>query len=88
MIFGNKSIPLRLLLICILLFAPLAAVHCALPAASAAGSNGSVSQEQIDAGRKAAESDTTLNETQKQKALELFDQAAQWLQQADEAMEG
>jgi potassium efflux system protein len=44
-----------------------------------------VTQEQIDNGRKAAESDTTLEESQKQKALDLFDQASKGLQQAKEA---
>ncbi len=45
-------------------------------------SDQAVSEMQIEANRKAAESDSTLDESQKQKTLELLDQAAQWLQQA------
>jgi potassium efflux system protein len=48
------------------------------------GANGTPTQEQIETERKAAESDTTLSESDKQRALELYDQAAKWLQQAAE----
>ncbi len=47
-------------------------------------SNHELSAEQIGAGRKAAESDSTLDEPQKQKTLELYDQALKWLQQTTE----
>ncbi|MCB1881156.1 MAG: mechanosensitive ion channel [Gammaproteobacteria bacterium] len=39
---------------------------------------------QIEAGRKAAEADAALDETRKQKALAMYDQAAQSLQQTED----
>jgi len=41
-----------------------------------------LSLEQIQQSRKAIASDATLDETRKQKALSMYDQAAQWLQRA------
>ncbi len=84
--------PLRLMLICTCLLTSLIALPTAATppvSVSVNGSNGGqgLSREQIDAGRKAAESDTTLDESQKQKNLDLYDQAAKWLQQAVEARE-
>ena len=41
-----------------------------------------ISEDRITAGRDTAESDTDLNEEQRKKALELYDQASRWLRQA------
>ena len=44
-----------------------------------------LSPERIESGRKAVEADASLDDARKQKALGMYDQAAQWLQQAVEA---
>ncbi len=44
-----------------------------------------ISADQLEADRKAAASDTTLDETQKQKTLEFYDQTSKWLQQITES---
>lgn len=41
--------------------------------------------DQLDAARKAVESDATLNEVQKKKALEFFDQAVKWIEAGNTA---
>jgi potassium efflux system protein len=59
----------------------------AVPAATVSGGLGAerqLTKEQLEKGRKAAESDARLNDLQRQKALELYDQAADWLRQAEE----
>ncbi len=52
---------------------------------STVGVNGSLSVEQLESARKAAEADTLLDDAQRKKALELYDQALKWLQEASEA---
>jgi potassium efflux system protein len=44
-----------------------------------------LTQQQIADGRKSVDSNTTLDDGQRQKALELYDQAAKWLQQGVQA---
>ncbi len=71
----------------VFLSAVLAPAADAVPAATVSGGLGAerpVTKEQLEKGRKAAESDARLNDLQRQKALELFDQAADWLRQAEE----
>lgn len=51
----------------------------------AVGTDGAPTAQQVEANRKAVESDTTLDADQKQKALALYDQVSQWLQQLDDA---
>ena len=58
------------------------ATQPASPAATSAPSSLVVTAEQIEAARKAAESDATLSDPVKQQALELLDQAAKWFQEA------
>jgi potassium efflux system protein len=69
------------------LSAVLAPAADAVPAAAVSGALGAerqLTKEQLEKGRKAAESDARLNDLQRQKALELYDQAADWLRQAEE----
>ena len=51
------------------------AIQGASPVASTRSVDEVISAEKIKAARKAAESDTTLSDPQKQKAIECFDQA-------------
>ncbi len=50
--------------------------------ADAASQDNPLTLDTIETGRKAAEADSSLDETQKQKVLALYDQATQWLRQA------
>ncbi len=45
--------------------------------------DGSVTQEQVDAAKKATESDTNLDESLKSGIIELYDRAGNWLIEAD-----
>ncbi|MCP5417533.1 MAG: mechanosensitive ion channel [Chromatiaceae bacterium] len=71
-------------LLCCILMTLSTAVQSATDAQVTSVPEQGVTLEQIDAGRKAAESDATLDEVRKQKVLGMFDQATQWLQQASE----
>lgn len=52
-----------------------------LPEPNPPAETAELTQEEVDAGRKAAESDTSLSAALKPKVLELYDQAEKWLQE-------
>jgi len=101
MLPGSTPNPLRRTQACLLLLTLVAALFGAAAVAAEEGSGTAPSpqlneariealneariQARIKDARKAAESDTTLDESQKQQVRELFEQAAQWLRQLEES---